>query len=117
MDLGPEEKSFKFWEVSRNRALKRFAQFFVQPAAERFWLKLIFAQSSKSGPYGPHPVVVNVSILVLISVGKGLGMPGLEYFSMRMSLKCATILLHLCLPERTHTLYTEAELEVVPRSK
>ena len=33
MDLGPEEKSFKFWEVSRNRALKRFAQFFVQPAA------------------------------------------------------------------------------------
>ena len=33
MDLGPEEKFLKFWEVSRNRALKRFAQFFVQPAA------------------------------------------------------------------------------------
>ena len=33
MDLGPEEKFLKFCEVSRNRALKRFAQFFVQPAA------------------------------------------------------------------------------------
>ena len=27
MDLGPEENFLKFWEVSRNRALKRFAQF------------------------------------------------------------------------------------------
>ena len=34
MDLGPEEKFLKSWEVSRNRALKRFAQFFVQPAAD-----------------------------------------------------------------------------------
>ena len=33
MDLGPEEKYLKFCEVSGNRALKRFAQFFVQPAA------------------------------------------------------------------------------------
>ena len=33
MDLGPEEIFLKFWEVSRNCALKRFTQFFVQPAA------------------------------------------------------------------------------------
>ena len=34
MDLGPEEKFLKFSEVSQNRALKRFAQFFVQPAVD-----------------------------------------------------------------------------------
>ena len=33
MDLEPKEIFLKFSEVSRNRALKRFAQFFVQPAA------------------------------------------------------------------------------------
>ena len=34
MDLGPQEKYLKFWEVCQNRALKRYSQFFVQSAAD-----------------------------------------------------------------------------------
>ena len=43
MDLGPEVKFLKFQEVSQNRALKPFAQFFVQPAAPGLKFKQKFS--------------------------------------------------------------------------
>ena len=74
MDLGPEEKFLKFWEVSRNRALKRFAQFLLQPAANGLTdtsleknfatgLSWPFLASSVAAPYLTTPLLLGIEII------------------------------------------------------
>ena len=65
MDLGPEEIFLKFSEVSRNRALKRFAQFFVQPAANGLSIYYFFLFFSYLHSY-IHPNKTNQTGLSLL---------------------------------------------------